>query len=199
MTISDNDFDQFVADPAAATQRWAAPVVDQRVGQLQAQVNQIKTQTVRDRVMATLDADPELAGKWRLVNETPEFIAWCQEPDPLIGQPKLDILRGAFDAGNAQRVAAFFLAWLRRRTSAAARGAPGPFDANARQPSIRADATGRRMYSRADIAKFYADKRNGLYEGREVEALRIERDIVAAAAAGGRISDPPPRMPNDPT
>ena len=54
------------------------------------------------------------------------------------------------------------------------------------------------MYSRADIAKFYADKRNGLDEGREVEALRIERDIVAAAAAGGRMQRPPPRMPNDP-
>ena len=72
--------------PSAGLPPWLTSASDSS----KHKVNQIKTQTVRDRVMATLDADPELAGKWRLVNETPEFIAWRQEPDPLIGQPKLD-------------------------------------------------------------------------------------------------------------
>ena len=54
-----------------------------------------------------------------------------------------------------------------------------------------------RMFSRPEIARFYADCASGAYDGREAERLRIEHEILAAARES-RVANPPVRMPNDP-
>jgi hypothetical protein len=40
------------------------------------------------------------------------------------------------------------------------------------------------IYSRADIAKFYDDKRRGLYAGRNADADNFEADLTAAQREG---------------
>jgi hypothetical protein len=185
MTIPQDEFDAFVDDPATATRRWIEPVV----GPLQVELTQLK----RQRVQSAMDADPELGNRWRATNNDQAFIRWLGEADELSGSRRLELLRRAYDTGDSERVRHIFAAYLRPRAAATKTAAPGPFNPNVRQPSVRADAIGRRTYSRADIDKFYADKRAGLYDNREAEALRIERDIIAAAA-GNRISDPPMKL-----
>lgn len=68
-------------------------------------------------------------------------------------------------------------------------GASQPFAETS--PGVRpASDGGRRMWRRAEIEKFYSNRRRGLYDGpREVEGIRIERDILAAAREN-RIADP---------
>ena len=147
MTISDNDFDQFVADPAAATQRWAAPGgrPARRTAPSTSQPDQ-NSDRARSR-----DGNPRRrpvaqasgASSTRRRSLSPGARSRTRS------SANLSSLSCAAPSMPATRSVSRRFSWpgLRRRTSAAARaGAPGPFDANARQPSIL-----RRCHRPADV------------------------------------------------
>jgi hypothetical protein len=62
--------------------------------------------------MNALDADPELTGKWRKLNNDPEFLKWLGEIYELAGVPRMQLLREAYDVGDQWRVANFFRGFL---------------------------------------------------------------------------------------
>ncbi len=70
------------------------------------------TPAERRAVIEFLDADSELTGKWRQVNKDPQFLAWLAQPDPVMGRERRTMLMEAFNAGDAERTAAFFRAFL---------------------------------------------------------------------------------------
>jgi len=67
---------------------------------------------VNQSVLAYLDAAPDLAGRWRQMNEDPTFLAWLGQIDPSTGQKRQALLNNAYAAGDAMRTATFFRAYI---------------------------------------------------------------------------------------
>ena len=64
-------------------------------------------------VGAQLDSAPDLAGRWRQINEDPQFIAWLDTTkDPSTGWDRGVLLRHVYAAGDAERTAALFRAYI---------------------------------------------------------------------------------------
>lgn len=193
--MSDQAFEQFIENPAAATRSWLRPELDR----VQHELAAVRVTMAQERVQQFLDHDPELGQEgrrhWRRINDDPAFLTWLSEIDPLFGRKRHEALRQAYDLGDGTRCAHIFKAFLtgqipsRQRTTEQL-----PFE-NRRQPRITARELERRpgerarMWRRSQIAEFYQDVRRGLYDQREAEKLRIENEI-AAAARENRIADP---------
>lgn len=122
---------------------------------------------------------------WRVTNDTPEFLKWLDEVDPLSGRARQEILDDAQNALDASRVAAFFSSY---EASVQSRAAPRTEALNDQVvPSTTrteppAPQKNQKIWTPASITKFYDDLRRGRYTAEE--AGRIERDIDAASREG---------------
>jgi len=127
---------------------------------------------------------------FRQVNDNPAFQTWLLQADPLTGITRQTYLDDAQRSLDALRVSNFFRTWLESTGQAAVaqptgRGpsselekqvAPG----RSRGAGAPANPNQGKMYTPADIQKFFNDVRSGKYKGREQDRARIERDIFAA-------------------
>src|SRR5437868_8257939 len=93
MSIDPNDpLEQFVAGPDEYIRRAMEPLQAQlndvrgQLAQERTQRAQTQTELAQQRVQAALDADPMLAGKWRKMNESDDFLKWLAVTDPLSGE-----------------------------------------------------------------------------------------------------------------
>ncbi|MET0720984.1 MAG: hypothetical protein ABWY64_09140 [Tardiphaga sp.] len=154
-------------------------------------------------VYAGLDA--HVGEEWREINKHPVFKQWLQEPDPYSGRKRHDLLTDAFSRHETGRVVAFFrgflaeAAGLPQENSSPGQAAPPLPNGNGseQRPSLEDYAAPGRarsapqalpadkpIYTSAQIAQFFADKRVGKYRGREADAEAIERDIFQAQHEG---------------
>jgi hypothetical protein len=203
--VAPEDVEAYGQDLIDATQRWAAARYDATIADLRAEINALKgstqrteAQTTRQACLAALDADPDLAGKWRATNDDPKFLAWLDQVDPFIGRTRRDLLGEAYARGDAKRTGAFFKAFQAEHTVVTQ--APPPPVAQTPQPGAgrptledlaapgRASGPGpsgataeKRVWTTAQIQAFYRARTHGEFVGREAESLRIEQDIIAAA------------------
>jgi hypothetical protein len=135
---------------------------------------------------------------WRDINTDEEFVSWLQYPDPLSGQKRHDMLKQAFDANDASRVAAFFANFLREVAAVAPPTAqPVPQTNGSAAPGLEqfaAPGRGRtgappastpeaEIITTGDISHFFATKTAGKWKGREAEADTFERKIFASQNA----------------
>lgn len=152
-------------------------------------------QDARSRMMATLEQSvPNLAE----LNTNPEFISWLKLPDPYSGAIRHNLLKEAYDRNDTSRVLAFFRGFLAEEAAVApATGETGRTDAPAKPSLEQFAAPGRAktaaasgapaekpVFTRAQIAKFYADSAAGKYRGKEAEKDRIEGQIFEAEREG---------------
>jgi hypothetical protein len=112
------------------------------------------------------------------------------EIDPLTNISRQTYLEDAQRTLDASRVAHFFRTWLDKTGQATVAQSTGrvpvtnelekqvsPGKArNAGAPS----SSKSKVYTPADIQKFFADVRQGKFRGKDTERARIERDIFAA-------------------
>lgn len=205
------DIEAYGQDLIDAVHRWVMPVVEGRLAQFEKRLGEVSTRTAQTSqetrqasVQAALDADPELAGKWREINHDPEFLAWLNQADPFAGVQRSQLLNEAYGRGDAVRTARFFKAFLTEHT--AVTPAPAASDAQTPAPEPAADrptlesmaAPGRapvgppaggapaekRVWTNREIASFYKDCTDGKFAGRDAERLRFEQDIISAASEG---------------
>ena len=148
-----------------------------------------------ERMQQYLDQN---ARNWRDTNYEPEFKTWLEQIDMFSGQKRWDMLKTAYAKNDGPRVAAFFTAYAQELAAVTPRPAPSEPPAQKQPASLEAFAApGRPMsaaparpadepeiVSRAQIAKFYADKNAGKFRGREKEADAIERRIFKATEEG---------------
>lgn len=161
-----------------------APVVKQVVAQ--------QNQTAEEKFFTRLT---ERVSDWQVVNDNPSFHAWLMTPDDMTGITRQTFLVDAQRAMDVDRVVNIFNHWKRengvkqvqapaqtaKTTSQLERQiAPGRASAGSAAPTQQKSKT----YSRADIAKFYEDKRRGLYKDRRAEADSLEADIFLAQREG---------------
>lgn len=153
--------------------------------------------TARAQLEATLDTQ---VPNWRDVNVAPEFHSWLALPDMFSGAIRHQLLTAAYEQNNTPRVLAFFKGFLSEEAAMAPRPDPDPADvASGKIPLETFAAPGRAKtaaapsggapaekpsFTRAAIAKFYADSAAGKYRGREAEKNRIEAQIFEAEREG---------------
>jgi hypothetical protein len=186
-----------------------------RISQVDSKVTSVREHAVvsdRQRMIQSLD-DPnnpinksnrqwgEHGGtSWRDINTDEEFVGWLQYVDPMSGQKRHDMLKSAFDANDASRVAAFFASFLREAAAVAPPPTAQPNAApNGSAPSLEqfaapgraragAPASGAssqpEMITTGDISHFFATKTAGRWKGREADAEAFERKIFQAENAG---------------
>jgi len=181
-----------------------APLV-QRVAQLEAALRQMQTsvvpqvQTIAQRQYMSAEQQfwADLAAaipNFREINANEAFHAWLLEADPLTGITRQTYLEDAQRSLDARRVINIFRAWLETTgqntaTKPTNRSPSSELEkqiAPGRSRGSVASATTNKakIYTPADIAKFFNDVRAGKYKGREQERDRIERDIFAAQREG---------------
>lgn len=153
--------------------------------------------------------DQQVPG-WLAQNEDPQFIAWLQPVDIYAGKPRLQLLQDAFTELNAERVAAFFLAY-RAAVAAQTPQQPAPGIPQA-LPTSAPPAPGARpgletlaapgtpggsigvtpaggqkpTYRQSEIAAFFVEaaKPRGQWATRKEEAERIKSDMMLATREG---------------
>jgi hypothetical protein len=184
-----------------------------QIAELQAHAQQSTGDRVKDRVRQDLDRDPELAGRWQAMDGDPGFNQWLQEFDPFSGNRRLDMLRAAYASGDSVRTGRFFKAYIHEHTDPTYNPpiqqpqTPQPYvgpsngqyagngaaqmDLSAYAAPGRASnatpgpgAPDQRIWTTREIQAFYDGRLKGRFRGRDQEADRLERDILAAAAEG---------------
>lgn len=141
---------------------------------------------------------------WREINVNPRFKVWCSLRDVYSGALRGKLLNAAFQAADAPRVVAFFNGFLAEEQatgqlpdpslqppSPAPRTAAIPLDmltapgrahpAGGDNPNLPVDKP---IFTRAQIAAFYADIRRGSYVGRDPEKQQMEQSIFLAQREG---------------
>lgn len=148
------------------------------------------------KLMANLD---EKLPNWREVNTNQEFLNWLSLPDPYSGAIRHDMLKAAYAQGNASRVLAFFNGFLAEEAAVAPAQAEPDVEVTkiAKVPLANLAAPGRAktaapapapaekpIFTRAQIAAFYADVNQGKYRGRDADKNKAEAAIFAAQREG---------------
>lgn len=125
-----------------------------------------------------------LSTTWQSLNEDKGFLEWLGELDPYTGAQRQQLFDDAYEKLDAWRVANFFNAY----SDGMPKQEPPP-----PKPSLETQVTpkvtgrtappqGKKIYTHADVARFYDDLRRGKYS--QDEAAKIEQDIFAAQAEG---------------
>ena len=137
---------------------------------------------------------------WRTVNENPKFHEWLLSADPLSGLQRQTLLTDAHNNLDLDRVVNIFemgkqaLGFTPAPTAAAPAAPARPSNVSKLEKQIAPGraSTGstppqpaeKKQWTRTEISKFFADKMQGRYKGREAEAQAMERDIFAAQREG---------------
>lgn len=142
---------------------------------------------------------------WRAINKDTRFLAWLRLPNVYTGQLRGNMLKAAVDGANAPQALQVFRDFLAEAYATgmiapAQQIEPQPLVAP-RAPALALDALAapgrarpasgdsqvpseKPIYSRADISKFYDDKRRGFYAGRDADVQAFEADLTAAQREG---------------
>lgn len=160
-------------------------------------VNQVVAQDSHSKLLETLDSK---LPTWRDLNTNEGFLDWLRLPDPFSGVIRHDMLKAAYAAGNASRVLAFFNGFLAEEAAVA----PADRDPDAlttqtvaKVPLSKLAAPGRAksaagnaapaekpIFTRAQIASFYADVAAGKYRGKDQDKSKLEGMIFDAQREG---------------
>jgi hypothetical protein len=164
----------------AATREAVAP----HLQNLEQQNTELRQRVARES-RRNLDAAVEKAiPNYREIDADPRWHQWLLGEDPLSGRRRQDLLNDAIARGDIYRCVGFFrsfLAQLNSETPAASgRSREG------RRPKA---PSGKKIYTRAEIAAAYKAYDRGEYEGREDEWRALEQDM-AAAQREGRLGGP---------
>jgi len=122
-----------------------------------------------------------------VLNSDPNFLQYLGQIHPITGQPLIESLRSAEKSLDVERAVYFFDEYKKSLGSPTKAPPVTP-----RKPPL-SPAQGKtatelppqgKLWTRAEIKQFYADKMRGVYTGRDQEADKIERDIFAAQGQG---------------
>jgi len=208
--VKDEEVAEFGADLTDFIRRVAQdsvlPAVEKRLQPVQQQVEKATTDAAstaqeqvrlsHERLLATLDRD--FAG-WRELNRDPQFLEWLAQPDPYSGFARQELLTQAYERFDAPRIVAFFSGYRNEHAVVTPPTPPAVPAPGASQRTLddfvapgqpKAGATGaqngagKRIWTQAEIKRFYDDRRSGKFKANPDRAAEMERDIVAAAREG---------------
>lgn len=174
--------------------------VGEKVAHTETSVAESKRQQVFDRLASAV---PD----WVQQNEDPKFLEWLDQEEGMSGKTRGHFLTEAMKSNDAGKVIRYFTGF--RSENAADTSDPAPAEApqtgEPKKPEPQAkldefvapgtpktgtasapDESGKRVWSREDIAKFYAEKNEFARKGKPVPKRfqELERDLFAAQHEG---------------
>lgn len=188
--------EQYGDDFAAAVGALASKISEQQTAKLReefAPKMEAATSTAnvnaRQMFMKSLsDSVPD----WQIIDQEEGFTAFLDDVDQLTGRPRRQFFEEADRANDSLRIINFFTAY--REGSSAKKSSSNEVAKNAVEYSLspsssRANETpvGKRIWTQADIRKFYSDARRGLFTPQDYQ--RIESDIDAALSDGRLLAE----------
>lgn len=172
----------------------------QRIARLEGRVEGASQVIARNEVQGTWSFLNQHIPNWNDINHHPDFKErYLAQRDPASGRLRRELIREAFDTHDAQRVLHFFQGYLSEATGTPSQPQPSPPPptGNGADPLLAYAAPGRARsepqpalppgkptYTRAQMSKFWDDRRRGLWRGRETDADAIENDIFRAQHEG---------------
>lgn len=177
------------------------PVINKyeaKIAELEARLQGVNGYVANDARQRMLDNLDEKVPNWREINKDENFLNWLQLPDLYSGAIRHELLKAAFERNDTPRVQAFFSGFLAEEAALApAGGETGRSEPPAKMSLENLAAPGRAksaaatsapaekpIFTRAQIAKFYADATAGKFKGREAERDRLEAQIFSAEREG---------------
>jgi hypothetical protein len=151
--------------------------------------------STQEKMFTKMDED---LPQWRDLNRDETFLDWLALPDPYSGAIRHELLKSAFAGNDASRVLRFFKGFLAEEAAVAPAGAEPDFEstmvpkvplqnlaAPGRAKTAAAGAPAEKpIFTRAQIAKFYADVAANKYRGRDAQKSTLEAQIFDAQREG---------------
>ncbi len=186
--------------------RATLPEVDKRLGKVDRQLTQLDqsaSQTAdsvaESKRLETISALATAVPNWDVQNNDPVFLEWLNQSDAASGAPRGRLLTEAFRANDHNRVIWFFKSF--QSENATETSTPTPDTKQEPQASleelvapgtpktgsVRApEESGKRVWTRNDIAALYAEKNEYIKRGKKVpdELVKLERDLFKAQNEG---------------
>lgn len=163
----------------------ATTAKDAEIEALNRRLEELSSTTAKQTEVGFFDRLGQLVPDWVAINDDKSFLAWLDEYDELTGKRRQDLLTEAEGSRDADRVARFFTMWKAtqeqtKATSQQALAAQVTPDSN----KVVKPPVGKRYFSRAEVADFYARARRGEITPEQMVALEAE---IHAASIEGRI------------
>lgn len=174
-----NEFGEPLVDLIRRAARDEMAAKDAEIAALKREVESVKTSTVENKEVSFYDKLNSAVPDWMAINDDPDFHAWLGEVDDLTGALRQEILSAAEGKRDADRVARFFKAFKKvQETKSAA--ATASLDSQVAPVASRVDEPpkGKKIWTRAEIADFYARDRRG--ELTEEQSAAIDKEVQLA-------------------
>lgn len=174
-----NEFGEPLVDLIRRAARDEMSVKDAEIAKLKREVESVKTTTVENKEVSFFDKLAKDVPDWMAINDDPDFHAWLGEVDDLTGAQRQEILSAAEEKRDADRVARFFKAFKKVQENKSA-AATASLDSQIAPTASRVEdpPKGKKIWTRAEIADFYAKDRRG--ELTEQQASAIDAEIQMA-------------------
>jgi len=178
--------EQFGEDFASAVGSLASQIAEQRTAKLREELAP-KVEQAAETAIRSARADffrglEALVPEFRQIDEEDGFTLFLDEVDPMSGRPRRDFFNDANHSNDAARVARFFSAYRGLKSQPAQQPVAMPsIEAQIAPDSSRSAPStppGKKLWTRAEIGRFYEAVRRGAYS--EQDYGRIESDIFAA-------------------
>lgn len=150
--------------------------------QLKAQVGQVSGDSFETRLR-------QVVPDFDQINADPQWIAWLDEVDPLLGAPRRVVAQGAWDRRDIAAIGRHVE--LFKKSHQPARAAESPRQAElqrqvqpTRASSQAPSGTHARVYTRAEVEREFTHVQHLVARGRLDEAVALESEISAAIAEG---------------
>lgn len=204
--LKEDEVEDYGADMIDVVKRAAREEFEPMLAKLQEENSHLRgllggmqQQTATNAKQTMLTQLDEQIPQWREVNGNQEFLGWLENVDPYSGQKKLDMLRQAFEGNNTQRVMAFFRGFLNENAAFTTSQQPNPSEPKVSMETLVApgrasdgdqpraqegNTVNGKVWTSADVSKFYRDVQRGVFKNDPAERDRLERDIFLAQKQG---------------
>jgi hypothetical protein len=204
--ITEQDRETYGDDLIDVARRVAMETVGPEIESLRAENQNLKKQVTSTGQRELRDALTHAVPDWSAINKSPQFLNWLALRNIYTGQVRREMLNAAYAAADAPRVIALFRDFVTEvratgqtvqtsqgeqqedkpapRTAAmdlSTLAAPGKAKPASGDTAMPADKP---VITRAQIKKFFDDKRRGFYAGREAQAAQFEAELTTAQAEG---------------
>lgn len=174
-----SEFGEPLVDLIRRAAREEVQAKDTEISELRRKLDNVVVTTTETKEVSFYDKLASSVSDWMAINDDPEFHAWLGEADELTGEQRQALLAQAEEKRDAARVARFFNAFKKVQQDKAAAST----ESLASQVAPEATRTpetpkGKKLWTRAEIADFYARDRRGEYT--EEKAAAIDAEIQLA-------------------
>ena len=195
--VTDKDVEDFGSDLVDLIKRQATEVAQQQIDRLKEENAQLRqelngvSERQGDIARQTYFADlARMVPDYEDINVDQRFLDWLSEVDPLSGHQRQEFLNNAFNTYDVARTAILFNAFKELTGSAPKPKAPPKELVRQVAPGTSKSSTqtivntNEKIWSMAEIDRFYKDVARGVFKGNDAEQARIEAEIDLAVQEG---------------